>query len=456
MNKSLPTLPDFLMKKHPSIPGSAALIAILLMLATAQTLFAAKPPPAGPNEDPYALETPAERDARLQWWRDARFGLFIHWNVSSVPAGVYHGKHNRFVGEWLMHDEKIPVAEYREYARRFNPTAFDADEWVQLARDAGVKYIVITAKHHDGFAMYHSTVSDWNIVDATPFDRDPLKELSAACQKHGVKLGFYYSHAQDWVHPGGRVPAGAWDAAQVGDFDEYLRTVAVPQLREILTGYGPVAILWWDAPWEMNRERANLFLPLLKLQPGIITNDRLGGDYPGDAGSPEQGIPEGGLAGGRDWETCMTMNDSWGYKSTDHNWKSPQALIRNLAEIASQGGNYLLNVGPTAEGRIPEPSAVRLRAVGQWLKVNGEAIYATRAGRLGPFPWGLCTRRDDATGTTLYLLVFDWPDDGLLLVPGFKRRVQSACLLADSERRPLDLTPDDAGLYIRVPPDAPD
>lgn len=390
----------------------------------------------------------------MTWWREARFGMFIHWNLSSVPAGVYDGKHNRFAGEWLMHDEKIPVVEYRKYAAQFNPTAFDADEWVRVAQEAGMKYMVITAKHHDGFAMYKSNISAWNIVDATPFRRDPLKALARACASRGMKLGFYYSHAQDWIHPGGRVPGDCWDDAQRGDMDTYLRDIAVPQVREILTGYGPVAILWWDAPWEMNKERADLFLPLLKLQPGILMNDRLGGGYAGDMDTPEQGIPETAPAG-RDWETCMTLNDTWGYKSFDNNWKSPGTLIRLLVDIASKGGNFLLNVGPTAEGLIPEPSVTRLKAVGQWLKVNGEAIYATRASPFPPLAWGRCTRRTDSAGETLYLHVTDRPADGRLALPGLTHRVESARMLGDPAGHPLKTEQGNSGTTVLVPAAAP-
>ena len=324
-----------------------------------------------------AEETKAEKDARMAWWREARFGMFIHWGVYSVPAGTWDGKQVPGIGEWIMNRGKIPVDDYAALTKQFNPVKYDADEWVRLAKEAGMKYIVITSKHHDGFAMFHSKASDYNIYDATPFKRDPLKELAAACKKHGLRLGFYYSQAQDWHHPGGAASGGHWDKAQDGDMNEYIRTIAVPQVREILTDYGPIAILWWDTPVDMNQERADMLLPLVKLQPGIITNNRLG-VYPGDTETPEQFIPATGYAD-RDWETCMTMNDTWGYKSYDDNWKSAEALVRNLVDIASKGGNYLLNVGPTSEGVIPQPSVDRLREIGKWMKANGDAIYGTSA-----------------------------------------------------------------------------
>src|SRR5499427_7213319 len=308
-------------------------------------------------------ETKEQRDARMKWWREARFGMFIHWGVYSVPAGTYKGKRIGGIGEWIMNTGKIPVAEYREYAKEFNPVKFNADEWVRLAKQAGMKYIVITSKHHDGFAMFDSTASDWNIVKASPFGRDPLKELAAACKKYGLKLGFYYSEAQDWNNPGGAAAGGHWDKAQDGNMTEYIRKVAAPQVHEILSNYGPISVLWWDTPVAMTKERADMLLPLLRLQPGIINNNRLGGGYKGDTETPEQFVPATGYPG-RDWETCMTMNDTWGYKSYDDHWKSNDVLIHNLVDIASKGGNYLLNVGPTSEGLIPDPSVERLKAVG--------------------------------------------------------------------------------------------
>ncbi|MEN6334356.1 MAG: alpha-L-fucosidase [Phycisphaerales bacterium] len=393
-------------------------------------------------------ETPEQRDARMKWWREARFGMFVHWGVYSVPGGIYQGKEIGGIGEWIMNSAKIPVAEYKAYAKQFNPVRYDPDAWVRLAKEAGMKYIVITSKHHDGFALFDSKVTDWDVVDATPYGKDLLKPLAAACKKHGLVLGFYYSQAQDWNHPGGAAAGGHWDRAQDGSMDDYIRNIAAPQVKEILSNYGKLGVLWWDTPVDITKERADMLLPLLALQPQIITNDRLGGGYSGDLGTPEQHIPATGTPG-RDWETCMTMNDTWGFKSTDHDWKSPETLVRNLIDIASKGGNYLLNVGPTPLGEIPEPSVERLKAVGKWMKVNGDSIYATTASPFYRLPWGRCTKKVGDKGATLYLHVFNWPEDGKLLVPGLRSDVRSARLLATNKK--LRTLPGVEGLTIDVP-----
>ncbi len=390
-------------------------------------------------------ETPADRDRRMAWWREARFGMFIHWGVYAVPAGEWEGKPVGGIGEWIMNSAKIPVTGYATLSAKFNPVKFDAPAWVKLAKDAGQKYIVITAKHHDGFAMYPSKASPFNIMDATPFGRDPLKELAAACRQHGIKLGFYYSQAQDWHHPGGAAYGGHWDKAQDGSMDAYLDSLAAPQVRELLTNYGPVAVLWWDTPADMDTSRAGKLGALLDLQPGIITNNRLGGGFPGDTETPEQEIPDRAIAG-RDWETCMTMNDTWGFKTADRNWKSPAQLIRNLCDVASKGGNYLLNVGPTALGEIPPESADRLRAMGAWLGVNGAAIHGTSAGPFRSVPWGRVTRRD----RTLYLHVFDRPA-GPLVLPRVRTAAKKAWALADPKRKSLTVRRAGEDLHVMLP-----
>jgi len=396
-------------------------------------------------------ESKEQHEARMAWWKDARFGMFIHWGIYSVPAGTYDGKQIPGIGEWIMNRGKIPVARYAEYAKEFNPVEFNADTWVSIAKNAGMKYIVITSKHHDGFAMFHSETSPYNIHDATPFKRDPIAELAAACKKAGIRFGLYYSQAQDWHHRGGAANGGHWDpAAQDGSFDDYLDKIAVPQVREILTKYGPISVLWFDTPTNMTKERAEKFIPVLKLQPQIIVNNRLGGGFEGDLSTPEQYIPATGVLG-KDWETCMTMNDTWGYKSYDDHWKSSDDLIQKISDIASKGGNFLLNVGPTSKGVIPQPSVDRLATMGKWMRVNGDAIYGSSAGPFSYLQWGRATRKGDM----LYLHVFNWPADGKLKVP-LQNKVTAAYLLADASRKKLAAKNDGDWLTINVPPTAPD
>ena len=408
---------------------------------------------AADSPDPYANETTTQRDARMQWWREARFGMFIHWGVYSVPAGTYEGRQIPSIGEWIMCNGKIPMATYQTYAKEFNPVKYNPDDWVRLAKAAGMKYIVITAKHHDGFAMFKTQASPWNIVQASPYGKDVLKPLAAACRKYGIKLGFYYSQAQDWNN-GGSECSGVWDPAQKHNMDDYIDKVAVPQVKELLSNYGEFpAVLWWDTSCDINKERAEKLNEVLKLKPGIITNNRLGGGFQGDTETPEQFVPATGFPG-RDWETCMTMNDTWGFKTYDHNWKTTETIIRNLVDIASKGGNYLLNVGPTSEGLIPEPSIERLKAVGAWMKVNGDAIYDTTASPFKKLPWGRCTKRIAGGDTTLFLHVFDWPADGKLVVPGLKNTVTAARLLAAGDK--LSFSQNDDGVVLNLPAVASD
>lgn len=410
-------------------------------------------------------------DARMQWWRQAKFGMFIHWGVYSVPAGVYKGQPVTHAGEWIMRTADIPVADYAAFTKQFDPTNFNADQWVQIAKAAGMKYMVITAKHHDGFCMFHTRVDGYNIYDATPWHRDPLAELAVACRKQGIRLGFYYSEAQDWHHPGGAAAnknpqadvdaQHHWDPAQKGSFDEYVEKVDVPQITELLSNYDPdtPAVLWWDTPIGMNPARVEKLLPLLKLKPEIITNNRLDEHHlTGDYQTPEQKIPTNGLAG--DWETCMTINGTWGYKSTDEKFKSAETLIHNLVDIASKGGNYLLNVGPTSAGEIPQPEIERLQEVGQWMKVNGDSIYGTTASPFGhPFDWGRCTAKIMPDKTILYLHVWNWPADGQLNLPNLKNQVAAAYLLKSSlfgRHLALKHTSDSDGVIVTLPNTAPD
>ena len=397
----------------------------------------------------------AERDRRLKWFREARFGLFIHWGLYAVPAGEWKGKLVPGIGEWIMNRAQIPVAEYEELTKQFNPVEFDADAWVRLARDAGMKYLVITSKHHDGFAMYHSKVSKFNIVDATPFRRDPLKELSEACRKYGVRLGFYYSQTQDWHERDAVGNDWDWPADRKRDFQRYLDEKVKPQVSELLTNYGPVGLIWIDTPRDITREQSKELVDLVhKLQPDCLVSGRVGhglGDY--DSAGDNQ-ISVGEVR--RDWETPVTMNDTWGFKRDDQNWKPVGILIRQLVQVSSRNGNYLLNVGPTAEGRIPAPSVERLTQVGRWLKANSESVYGARP---SPFPyeqaWGIITTKPGR----VYLHVFEWPR-GELALYGLKSKVRRAYLLSNRAALKFTQQSDAAlgheALTLKLPASAPD
>ncbi|MDY7393984.1 alpha-L-fucosidase [Aureibaculum sp. 2210JD6-5] len=341
----------------------------------------------------YLNESEADFDARMEWWRNARFGMFIHWGVYAVPAGIHNGEKIDGIGEWIQHNAKIPVAEYEKYAKQFNPDKFDATAWAKTMKQAGMKYVVITSKHHDGFGLWDSEVSDYDVVDFAPYGKDILKALSDACKKEGIKFGLYHS-IMDWHHPDAQFNSFLRDKEDKTDYSEnfkkYLEEYMKPQLKELIDNYDP-SILWFDGEWvsEFTHEQGKeLYQYVRSLKPDIIINNRVDkgrdgmrgmnkadSDYAGDFGTPEQEILE--TTSDFDWESCMTMNDTWGFKSYDENWKSAKVLIHNLIDVTAKGGNYLLNVGPTAEGLIPEPSIERLSEIGRWLDRNGEAIYGT-------------------------------------------------------------------------------
>ena len=389
-----------------------------------------------PLRYPFDNETPAQREARFAWWREAKFGMFIHWGIYAIPAD----------GEWHMKNKKKSFAEYSRYAGQFNPVKFDADQWMAIAQDAGMKYLVITAKHHDGFAMFDSKASDYNIVKATPFKRDPLKELSVAAPKHGVKFGVYYSHIADWGHPGGSSGGPHWDPSyQDGDLDTYIDKVAVPQVKELLENYGPIGEFWFDndgAPG-MTTARANRFFAPFKAQPQVLINNRL---VTGDFLTQEQHMtPQAPL---KPWEVCLTLNGAWGYRNQPAG--TLQSLLQRMVEGWSKGGNVLMNVGPKADGEFPADSIDRLRGIGAWMRVNGESIYGSTEGPLLCVPWGRTTLK----GTTLYLHVFNWPTDGVLNIP-VTTPVKRAYLLADRDKA-LTTSTKDGRLLIQLPATAPD
>jgi alpha-L-fucosidase len=379
---------------------------IALVTGLALSVIGAAQTPAARPPDP-------AREKRLEWFTDAKYGMFIHWGLYAVPAGEWKGQRCLGLGEWLMNRCKVPVGEYEGLTKQFNPVKFDADAWVQLAQDAGMKYMVITSKHHDGFAMFKSAVSKYNVADATPYGKDILKQLADACAKRGMRLGFYYSQSQDWHERDGA--GNTWDfgpdqdasGKELKNYDAYLRGKAEPQVKELLTHYGPVALIWFDTPRMMTPERGQRFADIVRsTQPNTLIDGRLGaeGDYrsTGDNVIPPEASSEA-------WETPATINDTWGFRKDDTNWKSPGQIAFKLVDIVSKGGNYLLNVGPTSEGLIPQPSADVLRTVGRWLKANGEAVYGA-----GPSPFGgefgEWTSKDvkDVRGQKLFLANNEW------------------------------------------------
>jgi len=431
-----------------SLVGGFRLVRVALVAVAMLTCAAAT------AQDAPKAETKEQRDQRMAWWREAKYGMFIHWGLYAVPAGEWHGNPVGGAGEWIMFSGHIPVADYEPLAKQFNPVRFNAAEWVSLAKRAGMKYIVITSKHHDGFCLWDSKLTDYDVVDATPFGRDILKELSDEVHRQGLKMCFYHS-ILDWHHPD-YLPRGEgsprpWDTRPTdgADFDRYIKYMK-GQLRELVTRYGDIGVLWFDGGWEHSPEELHSqeIVDLLRgLQPEIIINNRI--NLPQDFDTPEQTIPATGTPD-RDWETCMTMNGTWGFHRHDLNWKSVPDLLHMLIDIASKGGNYLLNVGPNELGEIPEASVERLTAIGDWLKVNGDSLYGTTASVFPRLPWGRCTRK----GQKLFLHVFDWPQDGKLEVPGLQNEVTEAKLLATGKK--LKAARSEAGWVVDIPTQAPD
>jgi alpha-L-fucosidase len=444
-------------------PAPRRFIVLLRRLALGLALAVAALRPAVAQTT--VKETAAQKDARMAWWRDAQFGMFIHWGAYSVPAGVYHGQRIGGIGEWIMNSAKVPIPEYEQFAHAFNPTKYDAEQWVRTAKDAGMKYIILTSKHHDGFALFDSKVSKYDVVDAAAYHKDALKALAEAAHRQGMKFGVYYS-IMDWHHPDAQAPSTPnYNARDFKNpnFNRYVETYMKPQLKELLTQYPAIDVLWFDGEWVADWSDAQgrqLYDWLRTIKPSLIINNRVGhsragmagmsanADAPGDFGTPEQQVPATGLPG-VDWETCMTMNDTWGFKSFDDGWKDTRTLVRTMIDAASKGGNFLLNVGPTSAGEIPPESVARLREMGKWMRDNGESIYATSASPVAAPAWGRYTSK---TGR-IYAHVFDWPKDHRLALTGLAAAPKAAYLLVDKKPLAVEQTPD--GFSVKLPDVAP-
>jgi alpha-L-fucosidase len=414
------------------------------------------------------------RDERLAWWRDARFGCFIHWGAYSVYGGEWDGHNVGGYAEHLMRLEKIPLAVYKEkVVGQFDPENFDADKWVALIKAAGMKYVVITSKHHDGFAMWPSDVYKYDIRDNTKFKRDPMQELSDACHRNGIHFGFYYSHAFDWEHPD--APGNDWDYQNPGGdlglfggatwYDshpelvdkvkKYVDEKCIPQLQELIRKYHP-EIFWFDVGGKLPfSEQIRIVKAVRAADPNVVINGRAArgmgknfGDYVDTSDNPVEIRPTPG-----DWECIPTVNNSYGYHKLDNHYKTPAFFVRLLAKTAAKGGNMLLNIGPMGDGRIDPNATAILSGIGQWMAVNGDSIHGTTRTPLDRQAWGDSTLKGD----TLYLHIFQWPADDRLVVAGLQSNISSAYLLADPAQNPLSTERlNDNDLVVHLPVIAPD
>ena len=396
----------------------------------------------------------AEDAKRGQLFDQGNYAMFIHWGLYSQLGNKVDGETYYGIGEWIMNQRMagIPIAEYKKLANNFNPVDFDARAIAKLARDAGMKYIVITAKHHDGFAMYESQACDFNIVDATPWGKDPMKDLAAACREEGLGFGFYYSHNQDWTFPGGGGGPQVDASGKPATFDDYFEKKCLPQVREITTQYGPIEIVWFDTPGKMPKHYVEKLVEVVhKNQPGALVSGRAGhelGDYQtlGDMEVPIVNVD--GL-----WESVDTTNDSWAYAWYDENWKSPKQILERLVACVARGGTYMLNIGPRGDGSVSARCATALRHAGDWIARYPQVIYDVQGSPWKhSMPWGDVTQKDNV----LFLTVFEWPASGELYLPNIEQDVREARLLLGSDSTELLCQRRGKHVVVQVPAKAPE
>lgn len=392
-----------------------------------------------------------ERGHMFEW---GNYAMFIHWGLFSHLGNIWNGKTYYGIGEWMM-DVNMANADKNEYkavARSFNPTNFDAMKIAQLAKDAGMKYIIITSKHHDGFAMYHSLCDKFNIVDATPFGRDPMKELAEACKQLGLGFGFYYSHNQDWTTPGASGASKVDAEGNTKTFDDYFNTKCLPQVEEITKNYGDIELIWFDTPGDIPQKYVQKLVDVVhKNQPGALVSGRVGynlGDYQtlGDMEVPLENIE--GL-----WESVDVTNDVWGYAWYDQNWKSPKQILKNLISTIARGGTYMLNIGPDGLGDIPEFMSKALQASGKWIARYPQVVYGTE-----PSPWKHALPWGDVVkqGNKLYLNVYEWPTSGKLYLPGLKTEIISAGIFNGKKQQRIKYEKEGSWTVFDIPYRKPD
>ena len=388
------------------------------------------------------IKTEAESLNRMQWWKDAKYGMFIHWGLYSELAGEYKGEITPTIAEWIQNTLKIPLSEYKKIMKEFYPVKFDADFWASIAKAAGMKYVILTSKHHDGFALFDSKVSDYDIMN-TPYNKDIVKQLKEACKKQGLKFGLYYSHVIDWEHPHAYTGEGKlknrmnsldYDPNKM-DRSKFLKEKSYPQLREILTNYGKIDVIWFDMGGGLDKNEINEFVKITReLQPEIIISSRIGNSDFEDIFKKERSFdfytPSDNYYTGDDlpipWEMCGTTNGSWGYRNDDHEWRDPKMIVSSLVASVSRNGNYLLNVGPNANGEIPNDAVKNLLEAGKWLQNNKDAIYGAKGSSFPwNYKWGFVTEKSNK----IFLNVFNYPKNNIIELNGLMNSVNSVSIL---------------------------